>query len=180
MTDGFLEIGKIVSAQGLTGELRVYPSTDFPERFLEPGDRWLLRPGDRQPQRVKLLKGRYLEGKGLYIVQLADIGDRTQAESLRDCKLLIDARDRPPLEPDEFHVSDLIGLTVFEQTSQRLVGEVVNVISAGNDLLEVKYHKPESQTTAKTVLIPFVHAIVPVVDLAQQRIEITPPAGLIE
>ena len=35
----WLEIGTIVAAQGLRGEVRVYPSSDFPERFLEPGTR---------------------------------------------------------------------------------------------------------------------------------------------
>ncbi|MGB3200994.1 MAG: ribosome maturation factor RimM, partial [Nodosilinea sp.] len=43
-TDDWVEIGRIVAPQGVKGEVRVYPSTDFPERFLEPGDRWLKRP----------------------------------------------------------------------------------------------------------------------------------------
>lgn len=180
MTDEFLEIGKIVSPQGLKGELRVYPNSDFPERFLDPGPRWLLYPGQREPQPIELVKGRYLEGKGLYVVQFSGIGDRDQAEALRDCKILIPASDRPQLQEDEFHVSDLIGLPVFEQQSQRLIGAVVNVIPAGNDLLEVKYVQTGDHKKAETVLIPFVKAIVPVVDLRQQRIEITPPAGLIE
>lgn len=179
MTDDFLEIGKIVAPQGLKGELRVYPNTDFPERFLEPGQRWLLKPGQSEPQLIELVKGRYLDGKGLYVVQLAGIDNRDQAETLRDCKILIPASERPLLAEDEFHVADLIGLQVFEQSSQTLVGEVVNVIAAGNDLLEVQYWQAE-QPSKKTVLIPFVHAIVPVVNLEQQRIEITPPAGLIE
>jgi len=180
MTDGFLEIGKIVSPQGLKGELRVYPNTDFPERFLEPGKRWLLYPGQQEPQLIELVKGRYLDGKGLYVVQFAGITDRTQAEALVNCKILIAASDRPTLEQDEFHVADLIGLPVFDQATQTLIGEVINVLAAGNDLLEVKYPVTDTEATTKTVLIPFVHAIVPVVDLVQQRIEITPPTGLIE
>lgn len=184
MTERFLEIGKIVAAQGLKGELRVYSNSDFPERFLQPGQRWLLRPGQPQPQPIQLLKGRYLDGKGLYVVQIEDITNRDQAEALRDCKLLVPVGDRPPLDEDEYHVSDLIGLKVFDQTDQTLVGEVVNVIAAGNDLLEVKRSPSAAAETPtekpKTVLIPFVKAIVPVVDLAQRRIEITPPTGLID
>ena len=34
-------VGKIVGVQGLQGELRVNPASDFPERFTEPGPRWL-------------------------------------------------------------------------------------------------------------------------------------------
>ncbi|HEY9659223.1 MAG TPA: ribosome maturation factor RimM, partial [Allocoleopsis sp.] len=38
----WLEIGKIVGVQGLKGEVRIYPNSDFPERFEQPGKRWLL------------------------------------------------------------------------------------------------------------------------------------------
>lgn len=172
--EDWLEIGKIVSAQGLKGEVRIYPNTDFPERFVQPGTRWLLRPGAAAPEPIELKSGRYLEGKGLYVVRFAGVGDRTQAESLRDCRLLVRESDRPRLAEDEFHVVDLLGLEVFDQTTDQLVGVVTDVIPAGNDLLEVQ--RPESGK----LLIPFVKAIVPIVDLSRHRIEITPPPGLLE
>lgn len=173
---GYLEIGKIVAAQGLKGELRVYPNTDFPERFEEPGERWLLRPNQTEPEVIELVSGRYLDGKGLYVIQIKGIRDRDAAEALRGCQLLVPDSDRPDLEEGEFHVADLLGLSVYEQASQELIGTVSDVIPAGHDLLEVKKVTPEG----KTVLIPFVEAIVPVVDLAQRRIEITPPPGLLD
>ncbi|PMB04369.1 ribosome maturation factor RimM, partial [Fischerella thermalis CCMEE 5328] len=111
----------------------------------------------------------------LYVVKLAGVDDRNQAEELRGSKLLVCASDRPQLGEDEYHVLDLIGLSVFMQESGELVGTVVDVIAAGNDLLEVKLHQ---QQTA--VLIPFVKAITPTVDLEARRIEITPPPGLLE
>ena len=170
----WLEIGKIVAAQGLKGELRVYPDTDFPQRFEKPGQRWLLRFGQTEPEPVKLTSGRYLDGKGLYVITLAGVTSREQAEALRDARLLVPATDRPPLEAGEFHVADLVDLVVFDQVSQQRLGVVTDVLSAGNDLLEVEL------LSGKKVLIPFVKAIVPIVDLANCRIEITPPAGLIE
>jgi 16S rRNA processing protein RimM len=179
--DEWLEIGRIVGAQGIKGEVRVYPNSDFPERFEQPGQRWLLAPGSAAPQPIELLSGRYLGGKGLYILRFAGVNDRTQAEALRDFLLLVPASDRPILEEGEFHVLDLVGLPVFDQASQLLIGSVVDVIPAGNDLLEVALAPAEStEAQPKTVLIPFVEAIVPVVDLQQQRIEITPPAGLLD
>jgi 16S rRNA processing protein RimM len=171
--DAWLKIGKIVAAQGLQGEVRIYPDSDFPQRFEEPGDRWLLRPGATEPEAIQLLSGRVLAGKGLYVLRFAGIKTREQADSLRDCHLVVRESDRPPLEEGEFHVRDLVGLVVFDQVTQALVGTVTDVFAAGNDLLEV-----ELGSGAK-VLIPFVEAIVPVVDLQQRRIEITPPLGLI-
>lgn len=199
----WLEIGKIVSPQGLKGELRVYSTSDFPERFEKPGTRWLLRPGATEPTPIELLSGRYIPGKAVYIVEIAGVENINQAEELRDCLLLVPEGDRPTLEEDEYHVPDLIGLEVFDQLSGEALGAVVSVIPAGNDLLEVKLYqksaplepdessaevessegkkrKPKSKSKQDKVLIPFVKAIVPVVDLQNRRVEITPPAGLLD
>lgn len=186
--DQWLEIGKIVAPQGLSGELRVYPESDFPERFEIPGTRWLCHPGDTEPKPVELLSGHYLPGKNLYVISLAGVENRNQAEALRNYKLFVPASDRPQLGEDEYHVPDLLGISVFIQESGELLGTVVDVISAGNDLLEVKPHRqnnsPQPQKSnskpPQNILIPFVKAIAPVVDLQSRRIEITPPPGLLE
>jgi 16S rRNA processing protein RimM len=177
--DDWLEIGKIVSPQGLTGELRVYPNTDFPERFEEPGKRWLLRPGETELQQVELLNGRYIENKNLYVIKLQGVCDRFQAENMRDCRFFVPVSDRPKLAKGEFHVIDLLGLQVFMQSSGELVGTVVDILPSGHDLLEVKFDPAFAEDKAgKTVLIPFVMEIVPIVDLETRRVEITPPTGL--
>ncbi|MEA5463972.1 ribosome maturation factor RimM [Leptothoe sp. PORK10 BA2] len=180
----WLPIGRIVGPHGLNGEVRVYPDSDFPERFEQPGERWLLKPGATTPNPIKLIKGRFQDGKGLYILKLAGINHRDQAEALRDAKLLVAADHRLPLEPDEFHVGDLMGLAVILQTTGEQIGTVTDVYRAGNDLLEVALTPQtptgNAQEPPRTVLIPFVEAIVPVVDLTQGRVEITPPDGLLD
>lgn len=189
--ENWLEIGRIVAPQGLNGEVRVYPDTDFPERFLEPGDRWLLKPGQSVPESIHLQSGRYLPGKGLYVLKLQGIHYRDQAEALRDARLMVPISDRLNLEPDEYHVSDLVGMEVRLQATGEAIGTVVDIYSAGNDLLAVellaKHATPSEETVQKSgkakspppTLIPFVHAIVPVVDLAARYVEITPPPGLL-
>jgi len=192
MSEEWLEIGRIVAPQGLNGELRVYPDTDFPERFLEPGDRWLLKPGQTAPESVKLIAGRYLAGKGLYVIRLEGVTHRDQAEALREARLMIAASDRLELEPDEFHVADLVGLTVRLQATGADIGTVVDIYSAGNDLLAIRlFAAPpppdEESPSAKKrkspqpapLLVPFVHEIVPIVDLAAGYVEINPPPGLL-
>ncbi len=181
----WLEIGTIVAAQGLKGELRVYPDTDFPERFEKPGERWLLRSGETEPQPVQLLAGRYIPNKGIYAIKLAGIDDRDRAEELRGCKLMVPESDRPQLGEDEYHVRDLVGLKVVNQLTGETVGVVVDVIPAGNDLLVVSCPTATNDKAKKTddnkqVLIPFVNAIVPVVDIENGRVEITPPPGLLD
>jgi 16S rRNA processing protein RimM len=179
--DEWIEIGKVVAAQGLKGEMRVYPSTDFPERFEQPGRRWLRYPGKERPEPVELTSGYFLPNKGLYVVQLAQVSDRDGAEALRGCIFVVPQSDRPVLEEDEFHVRDLIGLEVFDARTGTAVGTVVDLIPTGNDLLVVLPHGGfEAEGTAGPIYIPFVREIVPVVDLEAGRLEIEPPEGLLE
>ena len=202
----WLEIGTIVAAQGLRGEVRVYPSSDFPERFLEAGTRWLQNPQTEDIQEIELLGGRYLPGKNLYVVVLESIKYRDQAEALKGYKLLVPSDDRLDLLEDEYHVADLMDLEVFNQKTGENIGIVVDIFYAGNDLLKVQLHKqnkieevttePEndlSEISRKskrkkvkdkkqeppTILIPFVKEIVPIVDLVNKRLEIIPLDGLL-
>lgn len=207
MSTDFIEIGKIVAAHGLLGEVRVYPESDFPERFLEPGQRWLLRQGQKEPEPIEFLGGRFMPSKGLYIVDIAGIENRDQAEVLHGCKLFVQEGDRPHLDAGEYYLLDLIGLTVFNQLTGENIGKVSTVIYAGNDLLEVELlpkitnistepensinnadqeelkplnNKRKKVKKTQKVLIPFVDEIVPIVDLAKGIIEINPPKGLID
>jgi 16S rRNA processing protein RimM len=171
-----LVVGRLVAAQGLQGELRLLPLSDFPERFTRPGPRWLRRGG--QPARaVELRSGRRLPGKELFVIRLAGIDDRTAAEGLVGQELLVDAKDRPALAPGEFHLLDLVGLEVRLLDSGEVIGRVQDLIHAGNDLLEVALGDERGN---RRILIPFVTAIVPEVHLQQGWIGITPPAGLLE
>jgi 16S rRNA processing protein RimM len=142
----WIEIGKIVAAQGLDGEVRVYPDSDFPERFIEPGKRWILRPNKSEPEPIEFLGGRYIPGKGLYAVEVEGVEDRDGAEALRGCKLFVEKTDRPYLEPDEFYVQDLIGMEVFNQLTGEILGKVSDIIPAGNDLLEVETNLTPPET----------------------------------
>jgi 16S rRNA processing protein RimM len=98
---------------------------------------------------------------------------------------MVPQSDRPILGEDEYHVRDLVGLEVFNQLTGEIVGEVVDLIAAGNDLLVVRSNSATDNEDGqsienKEILIPFVKAIAPVVDLDRKRIEITPPSGLLE
>ena len=174
--DDLLVVGKVVSAQGLQGELRVLPMSDFPERFTRAGRRWLQRR-EEAPRQVELLSGRQLPGKELFVVRLAAIDSREAAEALVGDQLLVPLADRPKLAKGEFHLLDLVGTEVRLLEDQRLIGRVRDLIHAGNDLLEVEQETPDGP---RRLLIPFVTAIVPEVHLEEGWIGITPPPGLLE
>jgi 16S rRNA processing protein RimM len=177
-----LVVGRLVAAQGLAGELRVLPLSDFPERFTRPGPRWLQGKG--QPAvAVTLSRGRQLPGRELFVVRLAGIDDRSAAEAVVGHELLVPASERPSLAPGEFHLLDLVGLEVrlLANPGEAPIGTVRDLIHAGNDLLEVELlAAAQPPGPGRRVFVPFVAAIVPVVQLEEGWIGLTPPPGLLD
>jgi 16S rRNA processing protein RimM len=169
-----LVVGRLVAAQGLRGELRVLPLSDFPERFTRPGQRW-LRQSNGQPRPVQLVAGRPLPGKELFVIRLEACDSREAAEALVGQDLLVPASDRPRLAQGEFHLLDLVGLEARLLPAGEPLGRVTNLLHAGNDLLEV-----ELAESGRRILVPFVQAIVPQVELGEGWIGLTPPPGLLE
>lgn len=169
-----LEVGRLVAAQGLRGELRALPLSDFPERFTRPGRRW-LRCRRGEVQAVQLLCGRQLPGRDLFVLRLEGIADRTAAEALVGHHLLVEASDRPALQPGEFHLLDLVGLEVRLLPEATPIGTVTDLLHGGNDLLEIALCDG-----GRRLLIPFVEAIVPEVHPQQGWIGLTPPPGLLD
>ena len=172
--DDWLSVGKIVGVQGLQGELRVNPASDFPERFTVPGPRWLRGRKGGEPTEIQLKKGRQLPGKSLFVVRFEGVDNRNAAEALVGQELLVPADDRPELEEGEFHLLDLVGLEARLTADGPAVGTVSDLISGGNDLLEV------TTSDGRKLLIPFVEAIVPEVKLKEGWLLLTPPPGLLE
>jgi 16S rRNA processing protein RimM len=99
--------------------------------------------------------------------------DRTTAEELRGTVLVIDSQELPPTgDPEEFRDHELFGLTVVTVEGTE-VGVLREIRHSGQDLLVVE------RPAGDEVLVPFVTAIVPEVDVAGGRIVINPPPGLL-
>ena len=173
VTPPLVEVGLVVAAQGLKGELRVLSCSDFPERFLKPGPRWLQK-ADEPPRAVRLLRGRGLSRQGLYGIRLKGVETRNQAEALVRRRLLADATTRPPMGAGEFHLLDLEGLEVRLDPAGPALGTVVDLLHGGNDLLEIRLRHG-----GPSVLVPFVAAIVPQVHIEEGWILLCPPVGLL-
>lgn len=176
--DGWMEIGSIVGAQGIKGEVKVYPNSDFPDRFEQAGERWLWGSQDLEPRSIQLKKGYEIPGRNLYVVQLEGIYNRNQAENLRGQMLLLPTSNRPKLATGEYHSQDLLGLPVFHQVTGLEIGVVTDIFTAGHEILVVSATQDNGKTAE--AMIPFVKEIVPIVDLPNRRIEILPPPGLLE
>ena len=167
-----LTVGRIGKPQGLRGEVTVVVRTDAPDVRFAAGSVLLTDPAECGPLTVAATR----DQNGRLVVAFEGVGDRTQAEQLRNTLLQVDAADLPPTgDPDEFHDTQLVGLVADLVDGSRL-GEVTEVLHLPHgDVLVVR--RPAG---ASEVLVPFVKAIVPDVDLAGGRLVVDPPEGLLD
>lgn len=162
-----LVVGRIGRAHGVRGDLFVEPMTDEPDVRFAPGSKLITSTNETLTiQDFKWHSGRF-------VVHFVGVDDRTPAEALTGIELSADVDPlQLPENPDEFYDHQLVGLKVF--LGSEAIGQVTEVIHLpAQDLLAI--NRPE----LAEVLIPFVTEFVPVVDIANGRIEITPPAGLL-
>ncbi len=103
------------------------------------------------------------------------VDDRNAAEELVKAILWIDQdAEAAPAEDDAWYDHQLVGLDVVRDGA--VIGRVARVDHfPAQDLLIVRMAGEERE-----VLVPFVGAIVPEVDIAGGRVVVTPPAGLFE
>ena len=172
-TDKWMSIGQIVAPQGLKGDIRIKPSSDFPERFTKPGKRWIQK-NNELPTEIKLIKGTLIPGKSIYVLSIEGVSNRSAAEAIIGWKLVIPINSRPKLSKDEYHYFDLIGLETRIGPQKTLIGHVTDLINGGNDLLEIEL------VQGKKVLVPFVKEIVPEIEIKEKWLLINPPPGLLE
>ncbi len=171
--DKWMTIGEFVAPQGLKGDIRIKPSSDFPERFTKPGKRWIQEHSEL-PTEINLQKGTLIPGKSIYIISIEGVSDRGSAEKLIGWKLVVPVNSRPNLSNDEYHYFDLIGLEARKGAKKTLIGYVTDLIKGGNDLLEIEL------VEGKKVLVPFVKEIVPEIKIKEKWLLINPPPGLLE
>ncbi|KYJ99563.1 16S rRNA processing protein RimM [Microbacterium sp. CH1] len=170
-----LRVGRLVKAHGLKGALKLELYTDNPERRFVPGAAFTLQVPEASPWHGKEIVVReYRVMNGNPVVFFEDVDDRNAAESLVRAILWMD-QDEDETEDNAWFDHQLVGLDVVRD--ETVVGRVVRVEHLpAQDLLIVK----PSTGGADEVMVPFVEAIVPTVDVAAGRVIVTPPAGLFE
>ena len=168
-----LRVGRLTKAHGLKGGLKLELYTDDPDRRFTPGASFSLQVPETSPwhgKRLELAELRWYNGHpvGFFV----GVADRGAAESLVKAILWIDQDPAEPAEPDAWYDHQLVGLDVVRDGRTVGVVERVEHLPA-QDLLVVKVEDRE-------VLVPFVRAIVPEVDVDAHRVVVTPPEGLFE
>lgn len=168
------QVGKIVGAHGVRGHIKIRPSSNNPRLFLSL--RSVLLQKQKSDDKKKMdIQNIDFERK-MFFVKLKECDTRNDAEALVGLDVYTQKIQLQKLNHDEWWISDLIGLSVYSKTGEKL-GLVSNVFGDQGEWLEISLDNKEG----KTALIPFVKEIVPVVDTAQGRVEInTEIQGLLD
>jgi 16S rRNA processing protein RimM len=168
-----LVVGRIVRPHGVHGELTVEVRTDDPGVRLAPGAVLATDPAAAGP--LSVARTRWHLGR--LLVQFDGVAGRDEAEQLRGVLLLVDSAELEDLpDPDEFRDHQLIGLAVLTVAGER-IGDVTDVLHYGQDLLVVT---GSGERAGAEIMIPFVSAIVPEVNLAAGELRVSPPPGLLD
>ncbi|MGY1844282.1 ribosome maturation factor RimM [Modestobacter sp. SYSU DS0875] len=168
-------VGRIGRPHGVRGQVTVEVRTDDPDLRFAPGSVLLTDPPSRGPLTVAGM--RWHSGTLLLTLSRPDgavIADREAADALRNTQLLVPVDALPELDdPDSFYDHQLVGLAA-ELTDGTPLGEVTAVRHEGAELLVVR------RTDGRELLVPFVAAMVPTVDVAGGRLVVDPPEGLLD
>lgn len=166
-----LVVARIGRAHGIKGEVTVEVRTDEPELRLAPGAVLATEPASAGPLTIET--GRVHSGR--LLLRFTGVADRTAAEALRGTLLIAEVDpEESPEDPEEFYDHQLIDLDVVMVDGTE-VGRIAEISHLPyQDLLIVR--RPDGSD----VMIPFVSEVVPEIDLAEQRVVIDPPPGLLD
>lgn len=164
-----LRVGRITATHGLKGEVKVYPTTDNPDRFLELSRVYLDFNGlyrELSIQSVKFFKN-------LVIVKFHGLDRIEDVMDFRQLDLYVDRQDAKPLAEDEWYIGDIIGMRVVTEDGTEL-GVIRDVLQNGaNDNYIVK-------TGQKELLIPAIKQCILRVSLEENLMTVHLLEGLLD
>ena len=166
-----MDIGLILGAFGIKGEVRILSLHDEPERFKGLKD-VVVVDEDSNVSRMEVGKVRIHKKHALVLFK--GITDRDVAESLKGSYVRVEADEASLTEAESASINRerLIGLKVFTKSGDFL-GELEEVIRTGaNDVYEVS-------DGGKTVLLPAISDVIVSVDFESGRMVVDPLPGLL-
>ena len=163
-----LLVGVITRPHGVKGEVWV--------KVINKSDKFL----DGQTSKVLLgvdqvaceLESFRVHRNGL-LIQLAGCDDRNKADALRGSEVYVSADQMKPLRPNEYYVSDLIGLSVFTENGVH-IGDLVEVLPTGaNDVYSISGEDGE-------ILLPAIKSVIKYVDLMERKMTVCLLPGMLK
>ncbi len=151
----YLIVGKIVNTKGLLGEIKVSPMTQIPKRFDDLSFVYVEIKGEKIKYSIRSVT----YTAKFVLLKLGKINTLEDAQKLKGCYLYVDRSNAIKLSEDEYFLSDIIGLDVFD-INDKYLGKITEIYSpGGNDVYEI------TDNGKNKVLIPAIGEVIKRVDL---------------
>jgi len=175
-------LARIRRPQGRKGEVFADILTDFPERFSERRNLWLIPDPESprtkaNPAPVAAELTDHWPHKGGMVLHFAGVNSISDAELLAGKIVAIPLAERAPLPQDEVYIADLIGCSLIDVSGPEpvLVGQIESVDRTAGPVALLVIDSPAGE-----VLVPFAKSYLRNLDLPAKRVEMALPAGLID
>ena len=157
----FISVGKILNFHGINGEAKVGYSKNQQDFFMSLDSVYIKKNNDYIELKIASVR----QNKNVLIVKFKGIDSINDILPYKGELLFVEEElIRQTLDEDEFLIDEMVGLEVFDNNDGKKLGFVIGVSNNGaNDLISVKTN------SKKICLIPFVKAIVPVVDIKEKN-----------
>ncbi|MCH4280155.1 ribosome maturation factor RimM [Mediterraneibacter sp. NSJ-151] len=163
-----LQVGVIASTHGVRGEVKVFPTTDDPQRFKSLKNVILDTGKEQIPLEIQGVKF----FKQFVILKFKGIDNINDIERYKRRSLFVTREDAVELEEDEYYIADLIGMDVITDEGEE--GKLVDVIETGaNEVYVVEFDKYGE------VLIPAIHDCILDVDIEAMSMKVHLLEGLV-
>ena len=163
-----LQVGVISSTHGVRGEVKVFPTTDDPQRFNSLKNVILDTGKEQIPLEIQGVKF----FKQFVILKFKGIDNINDIERYKRSSLFVTREDAVELEEDEYYIADLIGMDVITDEGEE--GKLVDVIETGaNEVYVVEFDKYGE------VLIPAIHDCILDVDIEAMSMKVHLLEGLV-
>jgi len=164
------QVGAIASTHGVKGEVKVFPTTDEPEKFRNL-KKVLLRT-NKEESELKIQSVKFF--KNMVILKFEGLDSLNEVEKYKGASLWITREQAVPLKENEYYHADLIGLEVFDEDGEAL-GTLTDIMVTGaNDVYEV------TMQDGKQVLLPAIRDCIKKVDMENNRMMVHLMAGLLD
>jgi 16S rRNA processing protein RimM len=158
--DNYLRVGVITTTHGVKGEVKVFPTTDDPNRFKELKQVMLDTGKEYLPLEIEGVKF----FKQMVILKFKGIDDINEIEKYRSKDLLVSREQAVKLNPDEYFIYDLIDSEVFTEEGTKL-GILTEILTtAANDVYVVQTEDH------KELLIPSIKECILDIDVEHKKI----------
>ena len=167
--EDLLKVGVITTTHGVRGEVKVFPTTDDAERFLEL--EYVLLDTGRELRRLDIKNVRFF--KNLVILKFDGIDNINDIEKYKGKDLWIPREEAQELDEDEYYIADLQGLNVVLEDGTEF-GTLRDVMETGaNDVYIIDSNEHGE------VLLPAIKECILDVDLEKNTMTVHLMKGLL-